>query len=78
MPLPALLAKRPSRAGLEPVRPSKLPAGAKAAFATSVAIGTAEEHHLMARPQFAALALIGSARSVISLVHFRKTLGAMA
>jgi hypothetical protein len=55
-----------------------LPAGAKAALATSLAIGTAGDHHLMARPQFAALALIGSVRSVISLVHFRKTLGAMA
>jgi hypothetical protein len=78
MLLLALAAKRPPRAGLEPIRPSDSPAGAKAALATSLAIGSAGLHHLMARPQFAALALIGSVLFVISLVRFRKALGSVA
>ena len=78
MPPLSLAAKRPPRAGLEPIRPSDLPACAKATLATSPAIGSAEVHHLMARPPFAALSRIGSVLFVNSLVRFRKALESMA
>jgi len=78
MLLLALAAKVHPRAGLEPIRPSGSPAGAKVALATSLAIGSAGLHHLMAGPQFAALALVGRVLFVNSLVRFRKALGSMA
>jgi hypothetical protein len=55
-----------------------LPAGAKAALERSLAIGSAGVHHLMARSQFAALALSGCVLFVMSLVRFRKVLEPMA
>jgi hypothetical protein len=72
MPLPPLPAKRSARAGLEPIRPFESPAQTKAVLATSLAVGSAGVQHLMARPQFAARAPIGSVASVYSLVCFRE------